>query len=171
MTIQGKNPTTGAIETLEISGVTGGLGGSSAWVASGLIDLQVNGFAGVDFNAAGVSVEDYRRAFHRMWATGVTRCLPTIITGGHDRIVACMRVAAEAAQDREIGPAIAGIHLEGPYISPEDGPRGAHPREFVRPPERDEFHRFQEAAGGLIRLVTVAPEVSGALDFIEWLAG
>lgn len=169
MRITGRNPESNVLETIELAGGAGELGGPESWLAPGLLDLQVNGFAGVDFNAPDVSVEDYRRAVRRQWATGVTRFLPTIITGGHERIVACMRLAAQAAADREIGPAIAGVHLEGPYISPDDGPRGAHPREFVRPPDRDEFRRFQDAAGGAIRLVTLAPEVPGAPEFIEWL--
>lgn len=169
MRLTGRNPQTQALETFDISGPAAESGGADAWLTPGFIDLQVNGFAGVDFNAPNVTVDDYRRAMRRIWATGVTRCLPTIITGGRESIVHCMRVAADAAADPEIGPAIAGIHLEGPYISPEDGPRGAHPRQHARPPDRAEFERFQEAARGAIRLVTLAPEVSAALPFIEWL--
>lgn len=168
MRLVGKNPESRTIESFECAGA-GELGGAASWLAPGLFDLQVNGFAGVDFNATDVSLEACRRAVRRMWSTGVTRFLPTIITGGRERILACMRVAVQAMADPEIGAAIPGIHLEGPYISPEDGPRGAHPREFVRPPDRDEFRRFQEAAGGAICLVTLAPETPGALPFIEWL--
>ncbi len=51
-----------------------------------------------------------------------------------------------------------GFHVEGPHISPDDGPRGAHPRRWVRPPDIDEFRRWQDATGGRIRLVTLAPE-------------
>jgi len=65
--------------------------------------------------------------------------------------------------------ALPGLHLEGPYISAEDGPRGAHPLRHVRPPAWDEFRRFQDAAGGRIRLITLAPEHDGALPFIEKL--
>jgi N-acetylglucosamine-6-phosphate deacetylase len=65
--------------------------------------------------------------------------------------------------------AFAGIHMEGPYISPEDGPRGAHPREFTAPASIDDFKRRQDAAAGHIRLVTLAPEVPGALPLIEHL--
>jgi N-acetylglucosamine-6-phosphate deacetylase len=68
-----------------------------------------------------------------------------------------------------IGHSIAGFHVEGPHISPDDGPRGAHPREWVRPPDLDEFHRWQEAAGGRIRLVTLSPEWSEAPRYIERL--
>ena len=166
-----RNPESHTLETLELAGADIELGGPGSWLGTGLLDLQVNGFAGVDFNAPGVGVEDYRRAARRLWATGVTRFLPTIITGGEQRIGACLRAAAEAAAEAEIGPSVVGIHLEGPYICAEEGPRGAHPREFVRPPDREEFRRFQEAAAGAIRLVTLAPELPGALDFIEWLVG
>jgi len=61
------------------------------------------------------------------------------------------------------------VHVEGPFISPEDGPRGAHPREHVRPPDWDEFERMQDAAEGRIGMVTLAPELPGAIEFIEKL--
>ncbi len=60
-----------------------------------------------------------------------------------------------------------GIHLEGPYISAEDGPRGVHPRDAIRRPCWDEVERFQEACGGRIRCMTLAPEQEGAIRFIE----
>jgi N-acetylglucosamine-6-phosphate deacetylase len=70
-------------------------------------------------------------------------------------------------EDKELARALPGFHLEGPYISAEDGPRGAHSRQHVRAPDWDEFQRLQEAAGGRIRLLTLAPETDGALPFIE----
>ena len=91
-----------------------------------------------------------------MRATGVTRCLPTLITGSFDQFTACARVLA-AVRD----PAIAGIHMEGPYISPAEGARGAHPREHIVPASIDDFERRQAACDGRIRLVTLAPEVPG----------
>ena len=78
-----------------------------------------------------------------------------------------LRRAVES--DPTLARALPGIHLEGPYISADDGPRGAHPREHVRAPDWDEFQRLQDAAGGHIRLVTLAPEHDGALEFIEKL--
>src|SRR5262249_28292297 len=81
------------------------------------------------------------------------------------------RVLAKACDgDARVANAVPGFHLEGPYISSEDGPRGAHPRPHVRAPDRAEFERLQEAAGGRIRLVTLAPESAAAIAFIEWLA-
>jgi len=131
----------------------------------GLFDLQVNGFAGVDFNGAGLTADRAAEALERMRATGVTRCLPTLITSAFDRFAASARILARLAD-----AAVAGIHMEGPYLSPADGPRGAHPREHLAPPGVDDFLRRQEAADGRIRLVTLAPELPGALALIEHLA-
>ena len=130
----------------------------------GLFDLQVNGFAGVDFNAAALTADRVSDALGGMRATGVTRCLPTLITSPFERFAANARVLARMT-DR----AIAGIHMEGPYISPEDGARGAHLRQHVAPASVDDFRRRQHAADGRIALVTLAPEVPGALRVIEHL--
>lgn len=130
----------------------------------GLVDIQVNGFAGVDFNSPDASVEQVRETLPALRATGVTRVLPTIITGSYERFAACARTI-NAVDDA----AIAGIHMEGPYISPNDGPRGAHPRAHTIRASRDDFNRRQEAADGRIVLVTLAPEVPGAIALIEYL--
>ncbi|HXW05406.1 MAG TPA: amidohydrolase family protein [Vicinamibacterales bacterium] len=130
----------------------------------GFVDLQVNGFGGIDFNAPGLSADAIRAALAALRATGVTRVLPTLITGPLDQFRACARALAET-----VDPAVAGLHMEGPYISPEDGARGAHPREWTRPASVDDFARRQEAARGRIVLVTLAPEVPGAMDLIEQL--
>jgi N-acetylglucosamine-6-phosphate deacetylase len=129
----------------------------------GLVDLQVNGFAGVDFNSPDCAGEPLARALDAMRKTGVTRCLPTIITSSTAHFAACAH-ALLASRD----PAIAGLHLEGPYIAPDDGPRGAHPREHVTAASVDDFRRRQDAARGRIVLLTLAPEVPGALALIEF---
>jgi N-acetylglucosamine-6-phosphate deacetylase len=130
----------------------------------GLFDLQVNGFAGVDFNAPDLTADRVAEAIARLRATGVTRCLPTLITSPFEVFAAGARLLA-----RIDDPAIAGLHMEGPYISPEDGPRGAHPRAHVTDASIDDFDRRQDAAGGRIALVTLAPEVPGALSLIAHL--
>jgi len=130
----------------------------------GFFDLQVNGFAGVDFNAEHLTAGAVRAALERLRATGVTRCLPTLITSAFDRFAANARVIASMPD-----AAIAGLHMEGPYLSPEDGPRGAHPREHLRAADVDDFARRQDAALGRIVLVTVAPEVPGVIALIEHL--
>jgi N-acetylglucosamine-6-phosphate deacetylase len=129
-----------------------------------LFDLQVNGFGGIDFNAPDLTVARATEALERMRGTGVTRCLPTLITSSFDRYAASARVLARVSH-----PAFAGIHMEGPYVSPEDGARGAHPRADVVPASVDDFRRRQHAAGGRIVLVTLAPEVPGAMPLIEHL--
>lgn len=129
----------------------------------GFCDLQVNGFAGVDFNRPGVRAEDLDRAAAAQRATGVTRFLPTLITSTFEDFAACARALA-----RWTHPANAGIHMEGPYLSP--GPaRGAHPPQHIVPASVDDFERRQEAAEGRIVLVTLAPEVPGGLALLEHL--
>ena len=143
--------------------------GSESWLAPGFVDLQVNGFAGVDYNDPAIALEDVARSIRVLFSTGVTRFLPTVITGSPQDMTAAMRRIAEARRRLTEGEAIVGIHMEGPHISPEDGPRGAHPVQWVRPPDLDEFERMQEAADGLIRMVTLAPEWPQAVRYIEAL--
>jgi N-acetylglucosamine-6-phosphate deacetylase len=131
----------------------------------GFVDLQVNGFAGVDFGDPALDAGKVLHAVAAMEKTGVTRFLATLITSSGEAFSACARTIARVKH-----PAIAGLHMEGPYISPEDGYRGAHPRSFVRAAEVDDFQRRQDAAEGRIRLVTLAPEAPGALRLIEHLA-
>ena len=137
------------------------------WLAPGFVDIQVNGFAGVDFNNPRVSVRDIGRALDMILTTGATRCLPTVITGGPDDMLACLRNLRAAQTELPRARAIAGFHVEGPYIGPEDGPRGAHPARWVRPPDLDEFRRWQNATDGNIRIVTLSPHWPEAPSFIS----
>src|SRR5262245_50277716 len=130
----------------------------------GLFDLQVNGFAGVDFNTPGCTPDQLKHASDALRATGVTRFLPTLITSSLERFSQCARSIL-----RFTDPSIAGIHMEGPYISPDDGPRGAHSRMHVISASIEDFSRRQAAAEGRIILVTLAPEVPDALRLIEHL--
>jgi N-acetylglucosamine-6-phosphate deacetylase len=141
----------------------------SPFLAPGWIDLQVNGFAGVDYNSPAASQEQIAGSIRALFSTGVTRFYPTVITGSSEAIGGALRNLAGAKEALAEGAAMQAFHLEGPYISPEDGPRGAHPAGWVRPPNLDEFQRFQEAARGQIRLVTLAPEWPQAPRFIEAL--
>jgi N-acetylglucosamine-6-phosphate deacetylase len=128
----------------------------------GLFDLQVNGFAGVDFGDPASAEEPLLAAVEAIGRTGVTRFLPTLMTSSLETFAACARRLA-----RLEAPSIAGLHMEGPYISAEDGYRGAHPRSFVRDADVDDFRRRQEAGEGRIVLLTLAPEVPGALRLVE----
>jgi len=137
------------------------------WLAPGFIDLQVNGFAGVDFNDPAAPVEEIGRAIRSMFATGVTRFLPTVITGPPADMLGAIRNLTAAKESLPEGAAIEGLHIEGPFISPEDGARGAHPAQWTRPPDLDEFHRWQDAAQGNVRIVTLSPEWPQAAEFIK----
>jgi N-acetylglucosamine-6-phosphate deacetylase len=137
-------------------------------IGPGFVDIQINGYDGVDFNAPDTNTEKIVAATRKLWRTGVTAFCPTIITESFDHISECISNLARAADESpEFARAMIGIHVEGPFISPEDGPRGAHPKPHTRAPDWDEFQRWQDAARGRIRIVTLSPEWPGAIDFIE----
>jgi N-acetylglucosamine-6-phosphate deacetylase len=131
--------------------------GAELYLAPGFVDLQVNGFAGVDFNNPNAVLEDIARALDAILATGVTRCLPTVITGSPEDMLACLGNLRRAQRELPRGKMIAGFHVEGPHIGPDDGPRGAHPLRWVRQPDQDEYQSWQQATEGNIRLVTLSP--------------
>lgn len=136
---------------------------------SGLFDLQVNGFAGVDFQRA-PGAGEVRQACERLHAHGVSRILATFITDHPDALTRKLATFENFRRtDSLIRSTIVGYHLEGPYLSAEPGYRGAHPGELMKDPDLAEFSRWQDAAGGSIRLVTLAPERRGAEDFIAAL--
>ncbi len=137
------------------------------YLAPGFVDLQVNGFDAVDFNHPAIPHQDIARSLRALFATGVTRFYPTVITGPPADMVSALRNLARAKDTLDHGDAIDGFHVEGPHICPEEGPRGAHPRQWVRPPDLEEFHRWQDATGGRIRIVTLSPEWPEAPRYIE----
>ena len=139
------------------------------YIAPGFIDIQVNGFAGADYNDPNSSPESIAHSIRCMYATGITRFFPTVITGSPENMSGALRNLAAVRESIPEGRAMEAFHVEGPYISPDDGPRGAHPRHCVRPPDYDEFRRFQDAAQGHIRLLTLSPEWPAAPAFIERL--
>jgi N-acetylglucosamine-6-phosphate deacetylase len=143
-------------------------GEADLYLCSGFFDLQVNGFAGVDFNSPHLTEEGLHQAARSLAFTGVTHFLPTLITSSHERMVHQLKIISKVLRnDPLLLKMCLGIHLEGPYISPEDGPRGVHPREFVRLPQWEELEKFQEACEGRIHCMTLAPEMNGAIPFIE----
>ena len=125
----------------------------------GFIDLQVNGFGGVDFLEADAA--GYRRAGEALLETGVTGYLPTLITTPEDELVAAMREIPIVAE----GPRILGIHLEGPFLSPIR--LGTHPASARRDPEPQLLERL--LAAGPVRIMTIAPELPGAGALIDAL--
>jgi N-acetylglucosamine-6-phosphate deacetylase len=137
------------------------------WIGPGLVDLQVNGFAGIDLNDSAVTPDRVSELTRALIRVGVTSYLPTVITALPEEIEQRLRAIASAVEsDRLTAQCVAGIHLEGPFISPEDGARGAHPLAAVRPPDWELFARRQEVAGGGIKIVTLSPEWPGAPAFI-----
>ena len=142
---------------------------SSWYLAPGLIDIQINGYMGVDFSGPDLTVEEIKKATKALWKVGVTSYFPTIITSDFSRMKKNFAILSKAKEDPEIGGSLAGFHLEGPYISPVDGFRGAHLEKYTRKPNWQEFLILQKAAKNNIRLITVAPELDGAIQFIKKL--
>lgn len=139
----------------------------NVYVAPGLIDNQINGYVSVGFSSPGLAVEGIRKATRALWKAGVTTYLPTVITSSHERLMENFAVLAGACHESDIGQSVPGFHLEGPYISPIDGYRGAHNKQWVRPPDWEEFIKVNKAAENKILQVTIAPEIEGAIDFLR----
>lgn len=141
---------------------------SLPYIGPGLVDLQINGYGGMDFNTLPLSTQLVNEVTEQLWRQGVTAYCPTIITNGDQAIEDAVRTIAYACdQYKAVDESVIGIHLEGPFITPEDGPRGAHDKQYVKAPEWDLFERWQEAAAGRISIVTISPEWEEAASFIE----
>jgi N-acetylglucosamine-6-phosphate deacetylase len=173
MKCKGRDPCSGRTIELEFGEVISSVATGPAeppedvYIAPGFIDLQVNGVAGVDFNSATTDIEKISESIRALHSTGVTRVFPTVITGPQEAMLGALRNLTQAKEALAGAESIEGFHVEGPHISPEDGPRGAHPARWVRPPDADEFRRWQEAANGNVRLVTLSPEWPEATRYIE----
>jgi N-acetylglucosamine-6-phosphate deacetylase len=138
------------------------------YISPGFLDIQVNGYMGNDYSLEDFSIDQLVKIISHLNRSGTTQHVPTIITSPKERILRNLRIICQAMRDSEdIAHAIAGIHLEGPFISPKDGPRGAHSAAYVRPPDVNEFKQWQEAAEGRIMIVTLSPEWEGAIEFIK----
>src|SRR6187551_1061115 len=131
-------------------------------------DLQVNGFAGVDFQDAALSRAALRRAVDALQRHRTGGILLTLITDRIEALAAKLaQIERHRAADPVIATTVAGYHLEGPHLSALPGYHGAHPRELMTPPDCAAFDRLQAAAGGNIRLVTLAPELPGSPEYIR----
>ncbi len=144
----------------------------ASYTGPGLVDVQVNGYAGFDFNGdpASWTVEDFDAVRRAMARRGVLCALPTLITDDPGRMVARARAYARLVeQEPALEAAFPKLHVEGPFISPEDGPRGAHPGAHCATPRAlpDLLPALQEASGGRIGILTLAPELPGTIDLIE----
>lgn len=173
MILRGRDPASGrplkaTIEGERIVAIGEGDDDEGVYLAPGLIDLQVNGYEGHDVNEAEPRPETLVALALAMRRVGVTTFLPTIITSSEEHIIAGLRaIAAARAEDVLCSAMIPFAHVEGPFLSPDDGPRGAHPRAHVRPLDIAEVRRWQDASGGLVGLLTISPHDADAPAFIR----
>ncbi|MCF6411603.1 N-acetylglucosamine-6-phosphate deacetylase [Pseudalkalibacillus salsuginis] len=138
------------------------------YIAPGLIDLQINGYKGVDFNTLPLKESDILKITRELWKEGVTSYFPTIITNSPEKIEEAMETIKQVCtRFPYMDDSIAGVHLEGPFISPEDGPRGAHDAKFVSPPDWSLVSKWQKASGGRLKLLTISPEWDDSEVFIK----
>lgn len=138
------------------------------WISPGWMDIQINGYAGHDPNAAGAGATTTAAMVRALWPEGVSGSCITICTESEAHILSNLRAIVAACDiDPLIASSVVGIHVEGPHISVEDGPRGAHPLRHVRPPDIAEYRRWQEAARGRIRIITLSPEYAEAVPYIQ----
>ncbi|EGF24332.1 hypothetical protein [Rhodopirellula baltica] len=134
------------------------------------VDLQVNGYAGVDFNGNELSTEQVKHACDVMRSHEVDRCLATVITDSMNAMCARISRIVDAIEaDDEVAKTIAGIHVEGPFLSPLDGYAGAHPKSEIRAATIDDAERLLDAGRGHVRLVTLAPEQDPNGITTRWL--
>ena len=173
--ITGRDPQSGrTIEVTLANGVVTRIeatnSDSDLYLSAGFVDLQVNGYAGFDLNAERISTDTVAGLVDAMLANGVTCFAPTLITAPEKQICSSLKVIAEARNlDRQVASCIPFVHVEGPSISALDGYRGAHPAGAVRPPSLAEFDRWQNAAGGIVGLVTLSPHFSESVEYITAL--
>jgi N-acetylglucosamine-6-phosphate deacetylase len=138
------------------------------YLCPGFFDVQVNGYKGSDYSLDDLSCEHVQRIIASLALSGTTQHVPTIISSPKRRILRNLETIAMARKEsRQTRDAIPGVHIEGPFLSPEEGPRGAHDSRYIREPDFKEFEEWQSAAEGRILYVTVAPERKGAIEFIE----
>lgn len=135
-------------------------------MSPGWVDLQVNGYKGVDFSNPTLSLEDIKTVSIELLKQGTVGYCPTLITSPINVYEHNLPLIAEASESKE-GAQILGIHLEGPFINPEYGPRGIHPEKHVLLPSIELYERFRSLAQDKIALLTLAPERPGGLELIE----
>jgi N-acetylglucosamine-6-phosphate deacetylase len=175
-TITGLNPQNG--EPIEvrvrdgiIDAITTCRNGDDLWLSPGFVDLQVNGYGGFDVNLEEPNPHAIIQLTEKMIAAGVTTYLPTIITASELKITSALRAVAMARRSSKlVAGCVPYVHVEGPHISPLEGYRGAHPVEHVRPPDLNEFARWQQASDGLVGMVTFSPHYEDSDKYIRGLS-
>ncbi len=133
-----------------------------------LFDFQVNGFGGVDFQSPGLNLAQMRQAVAALQHHRMTAIFFTLITDSIDSLCRKLeRIEALRRQDERIATTVCGYHLEGPWISPEPGYHGAHPVDLICRPSLTDYRRLRDAAGGNLKLITLAPEIEGCISIVE----
>ncbi|MGL1890518.1 MAG: hypothetical protein OCD02_02775 [Spirochaetaceae bacterium] len=137
------------------------------YLSPGFFDLQLNGYISLDYST-NLAVEQVEKLIRKIASSGTTKHLPTIITNTEEQIISSIKHIMKAKNSSSIvNNAIPGFHIEGPFISSKDGARGVHNPKHIRRADLDEFLRWQDAAEGLIKIVTLSPEDDGAIEFIH----
>jgi len=145
-----------------------GAGKSELWLTRGLFDIQVNGMLGHNLSEDDLTADKIKQIDNGLARCGVLRWCPTVTTQDPEIVTKSLGVLRQVIEEGT-APHIHCIHMEGHYISAEDGYRGVHMKEFVRDPDPVEFDRWQKVSGGHIGLFSLAPERSGAIEFIRKL--
>ena len=140
----------------------------NVWIGPGFTDIQVNGYGGLDYNELQSDILALGQISRKLLQHGVTSHFPTIITNSPEKITALIQQIVQLRKADSLSEScITGIHIEGPFISPEDGPRGAHFKEYVQEPDWNLFQKWIDESEGLIRMITLSPEWEGSVAFIE----
>ncbi len=138
------------------------------YIGCGLIDLQINGFTGVDFNTFPISEIDFLKVINALTKEGVTSFFPTVITNSDSSILSLLKnINQLCLKNSIIESFVGGIHLEGPFISPADETRGAHDCKYIKAPDWNLFEKFQKASGNRIKIITISPEWDNSCKFIK----
>lgn len=136
----------------------------------GWIDLQVNGFKGIDFSSPDLAIQQIKLINKELLKVGTIGYCPTIITSSIEIYQRNLPLIAKAMEENSEGARLLGIHLEGPFINPSKGPRGIHPKNYITPPSIKLFEKLYEWSNKNIALITIAPEQPKALDLIEYIS-
>ena len=157
-----------SVQELDMTGEVSQPSADLPWLVPGLCDLQVNGALGQEFGSPDMVAAQFRQMCEAIAGMGVSRFLPTLTTQDHEWLASSIKTMSAALDETpELEQQVIGFHLEGPYICPIEGPRGAHPEEHCREPTWDEFELLQHHARGRIRLLTLSPDYDNCDAFIR----
>lgn len=134
---------------------------------AGFVDIQVNGYDGIDFSEKGLTIEGVKHATEKLVKSGTWAYCPTIITNDIELICENSATIVKALSVKPFDTHFLGLHIEGPFISPEDGFRGAHPLAHVKKPDIKIFQKIQASASDRVVMMTYAPEIEGAAQFAD----